>query len=117
MRKFATRTAAISAALLASALVTVSALAASAFEGTWKVSDTDGKSFEIMIAGDGTAKADRAGEGMKGTWKDDGSAAVITWDTGWTTKITKDGDKFKKTAFKKGDMEKPANSSPAEKVK
>ena len=54
---------------------------------------------------------------MTGTWKEEGSAAVITWDTGWTTKISKDGDKFTKTAFKKGEAGKPANSSAAEKVK
>lgn len=114
IRKLGFFAAAFAATMLST---TVAAFAASPFEGTWKVSDTDGKSFEIMIAADGTAKADRAGEGMKGTWKDDGASAVITWDTGWTTKIMKDGDKFKKTAFKKGEMEKPVNSSPAEKIK
>ncbi len=33
---------------------------------------------------------------MNGTWKEDGNAAVITWDTGWTTKITKEGNQYKK---------------------
>ena len=93
--------------------------AASEFEGTWSVVDTDGKPFEITLATDGSAKADRAGEGMTGTWKEDGTAATITWDTGWTTKISADGNTYTKTAFKKGESTegKPTNSSPAKKVK
>ena len=89
------------------------------FEGTWKVADTAGKAFEITLASDGSAKANRADEGMTGTWKEEGSAAVITWNDGWTTKISKDGEKYTKTAFKKGEpMDgKPANSSAAEKAK
>ena len=27
---------------------------------------------------------------------------MISWASGWTTKIAKEGDKFVKTAFKKG---------------
>jgi hypothetical protein len=47
-------------------------------------------------------------------WKEEGSAAVITWDSGWVTKITKDGDKYTKTAEKDG---KPVGSpADAEKV-
>ena len=101
------------------AMTAVASLAASQFEGTWKVADTAGKAFEITLGGDGSAKANRDAEGMTGTWKEEGSAAVITWDTGWTTKISKDGDKYTKTAFKKGEpMDgKPANSSAAEKAK
>ena len=101
------------------AMTAATSLAASQFEGTWKVADTDGKGFEITLTSDGSATASRAGEGMKGTWKEEGSAAVITWETGWTTKISKDGDKYTKTAFKKGEpMDgKPANSSAAEKAK
>ena len=108
----------LTTAVLVAGAMTVAALAAGQFEGTWKVADTSGKAFEITLAGDGSAKADREDEGMTGTWKEEGSAAVITWDTGWTTKISKDGDKYTKTAFKKGEATgKPANSSAAEKVK
>ncbi len=94
-------------------------MAADPFEGTWKVADSGGKAFEITLGADGSAKANRSGEGMVGTWKSDGSAAVITWDTGWTTKIAKSGDKYTKSAFKKGEAmdSKPANTSNAEKVK
>jgi len=95
------------------------ARAADPFEGTWKVSDTAGKPFEIVLAAGGAATANREGEGMTGTWKSDGSAAVITWNTGWTTKIAKSGEKYMKSAFKKGASTdgEPANTSPAEKVK
>ena len=47
-------------------------------------------------------------------WKEEGNAAVITWDSGWVTKITKEGDSYKKTALKDG---KPVGSaSDVEKV-
>lgn len=88
------------------------------FVGTWKVSDTSGQAFQIVLAEDGSATADRADEGMSGTWKEQGGAAVISWKSGWTTKIMKDGDDYKKVAFEKGDAEgEPTNSSDAEKVK
>jgi hypothetical protein len=117
MQRFGKFTTAILVAA-ALALTGVASFAASQFVGTWKVADTVGKAFEITLGTDGSAKADR-GEGMTGTWKEEGAAAVITWDTGWTTKISKDGDKYTKAAFKKGEPSdgKPANSSAAEKVK
>ena len=97
---------------------TLTSFAASQFEGKWKVTDTAGQPFEITLTNDGKAKADR-GEGMTGTWKEDGGAAVISWNTRWTTKISPNGGKFTKSAFKKGDSSdsKPANTSAAEKVK
>src|SRR5246500_3591178 len=93
-------------------------LAASDFEGVWKVKDTAGKQFELPLAGGGAAKATR-GEGMTGSWKEEGNAAVITWNTGWTTKITKNGNRYEKAAYRKGEplTGKPANSSDAEKIK
>jgi hypothetical protein len=110
-------TSAVMAAVFAVGM-TVACFAASEFEGVWKVMDTAGKPFEITLAADGTAKASR-GEGMVGTWKQGDKAAVITWKTGWTTKITKDGDNYKKTAYGKGQPPDgpPANSSAAEKIK
>jgi hypothetical protein len=108
----------IMAAVFAISMMVVACFAASQFEGAWKVTDTAGKPFEITLSGDGTAKASR-GERMVGTWKDEGNAAVITWKTAWTTKITKDGDHYKKAAFGKGQPldGPPANTSDAEKVK
>ena len=94
------------------------ALAESAFEGVWKVKDTAGHPFEITLSSGGAAKAKR-GEGMTGTWKEEGNSAVITWNTGWTTKITKEGNRYIKAAYGKGQSltATPANTSDAEKAK
>ena len=100
------------------AVTSFAALAASAFEGVWKVKDTAGHPFEITLSSGGAAKATR-GEGMTGTWKEEGNAAVITWKTGWTTKITNEGGQYKKTAYRKGQAldAPPDNSSDAERAK
>jgi hypothetical protein len=100
------------------AMSPVASLAASGFEGVWKVKDTGGKPFEITLAENGVAKASR-GEGLSGTCKEQDRSAVITWDTGWITKIAKEGDRFTKTAYRKGQPldSTPANSSDAEKMK
>lgn len=110
--------ASVVAAFLVVAMTSVSGFAASDFEGVWKVKDTQGKAFKIKLAADGKAKAKREGEGMTGTWKDEDGAAVISWESGWTTKIMKDGDKYKKIAFEKGAPldGTPTNSSAAKKV-
>lgn len=99
-------------------MASVAGFAASALEGTWKVKDTAGKPFEITLSGGGAAKATR-GEGMTGTWKEEGNAAVITWDSGWTTKITKEGNQYKKAAYRKGEAldGPPTNTSDAERAK
>lgn len=110
---------AVAAALvLVGAIAATPAFAASEFEGVWKVTDTAGQPFEITLSEGGAAKATR-GEGMTGTWREDGGAAVITWNTGWTTKIWKEGGAYRKAAFAKGKPTDgaPANSSGAEKVK
>ena len=54
---------------------------------------------------------------MTGSWEEQGGAAVIKWNTGWTTKIMKEGDKYKKTAYDEGKSLNgaPTNSSEAEK--
>ena len=102
----------------ASALMISGSLGASAFEGVWKVKDAAGKPFEITLSADGAAKATR-GEGMTGAWKEEGNAAVITWSTGWTTKISKENGHYKKTAYPKGQSldAAPVDSSDAERVK
>jgi hypothetical protein len=106
--------ASLAVTLFAVAVTIGSAMAASEFEGTWKVLDSQGKPFQIVLSADGTAKGDRSGEGLNGTWKADGDSAVITWDTEWTTTITKEGAGYKKTATKKG--EAAGAASDAEKV-
>lgn len=89
------------AAGFALVLTAFAALAASEFEGTWAVNNTKGEPFEITLAADGTAKSTLP-EADMGTWKEEGGVAVISWKSGWTTKIAKEGDKFVKTAFEKG---------------
>jgi hypothetical protein len=119
MQKIGKFTTTILATAAAIAMTAVASFAGSAFEGAWNVADTAGNAFEITLANDGTAKANRANEPMTGTWKVEGSIAVITWNTGWTTKISKAGDTYTKTAFKEGEPldGKPTNSSAAEKAK
>ena len=106
----------MAAAVLALAMTTVAAIAASEFEGVWKVKDSSGKPFEITLSADGTATATR-GKGMQGKWKEEGGAAVITWTTGWLTKITKEGSGYKKAAYKKDLSAAPTNISDAVKAK
>jgi len=100
------------AALVISAATAFAALAGSAFEGTWSVKDKDGKPFDITLGADGKATSTHPKD-MTGTWSEDGGAAVIKWNSGWTTKIVKDGDHFKKEAFKADGS--PASTSDAEK--
>ena len=106
------------ATVFAIAMPAFFSLAASDFEGVWKVKDTAGQPFEITLSSGGAAKASR-GEGMVGTWKEEGNTAVITWNTGWTTKIAKEGDQYKKTAYGKGQPldGPPTNSTDAQRVK
>ena len=54
----------------------------------------------LFYSADGIATADRSGKAMNGTWKEEDDAAVISWTTGWKTKIIKQGDHYKKTAYK-----------------
>ena len=114
-------TKAVTAAVMAAyffGVASFAALAASPFEGEWQVKDTAGQPFEITLSSGGAAKATR-GEGMTGTWKEEGNSAVITWNTGWTTKITKEGNRYIKTTYGKGQSltGTPANTSDAEKTK
>jgi hypothetical protein len=108
---------ALMAASLIGAAIFGGAPAASSFEGVWRVKDTAGHPFEITLSSGGAAKATR-GEGMTGTWKEQDDSAVITWSTGWTTKITKQGDQYVKAAYRKGQSltATPANTSDAEKA-
>lgn len=112
--RFLTRLTGAFAALAFAVALSASAFAAEGFVGKYKTTDTEGKPFTIWLSDDGKAKGDRADEGLAGMWKEEGNAAVITWDSGWVTKITKDGSSYKKTAEKDG---KPAGSgADAEKV-
>jgi hypothetical protein len=99
-------------------LVSTAASLAGDFDGKWNVKDTAGKPYEITLSGDGKATGTQE-PGQTGTWQEVGESAVITWNTGWTTVLAKEGDKYTKSAFGKGkplDGE-PDNTGPAEKAK
>lgn len=90
---------------------------AKGFVGMYKTEDTKGNDMEITLMEDGNASGKRADEELSGTWKEDGDAAVITWGDGWTTKLAKDGDEYKKSTWE-GAMEgDPTDTTDAEKVK
>lgn len=113
MKRLQTMTAAIAALVLSAG-----ASLAGDFDGKWRVTDTSGKPYEITLSADGKATGTQK-EGQSGTWQEVGDSAVITWETGWTTVIAKDGDKYTKSAFGKDkplDGE-PDNTGPAEKAK
>ncbi len=116
MLRNAMRAAVIAACFIG--MTSLATLAASAFEGVWKVKSTAGQPFEITLSSDGTAKASLRSD-MVGTWKEEGQTAVISWKTGWTTKITKEGNEYKKTTYRKGQSASgtPASTSEAEKVR
>jgi hypothetical protein len=111
-------TTAVLAAVFAIAMTSFVSLAASDFVGKWSVKDAAGQPFEITLSADGSAKGSLV-EGMVGTWKEEGKTAVITWNTGWTTKIAAEADHYKKTAYRKGQPldGPPDSSSDAQKVK
>ena len=89
----------------------------SQYAGTWKTMDTGGGDFDITLAADGNATGNRPGETLTGSWNEDGGAAVIKWDSGWTTKIAKEGDAYKKTGYEKDASAAPSSTSDAVKVK
>jgi hypothetical protein len=119
MRKTVKSMTAALASAFALTLVSASSFAASPFEGVWKSADTSGTEFEITLSADGKATGARGEEGLSGMWKDVDGTAVITWTSGWTTKISKEGSAYKKSGYAPGQaLDGPAtNSSAAEKVK
>jgi hypothetical protein len=92
----------VAAAALAFAIGLSAAIAASGFVGKFKTTDTEGKPFTIWLSEDGKAKGDRADEGLAGMWKEEGGAAVITWESGWVTKLTTDGEAYSKSTEQDG---------------
>jgi len=103
---------ALLAALVVSVITAAAAFAASEFEGVWMVKGKDDQPFEITLSAGGKATSTHAKQ-MTGTWTEDGGAAVIKWDSGWTTKIVKQGDHYVKQAFQKDG--RPGSTSDAQK--
>jgi hypothetical protein len=90
---------ALLAALIMSVMTAVTVFAASEFEGVWSVKGNDDKPFDITLSADGKASATHP-KAMTGSWTEEGGTAIIKWDTGWTTKIVKEGDHYVKQGFK-----------------
>jgi hypothetical protein len=91
----------------------------SEFAATWEIRDTTGDPFVITLFGSGTAEGNRAEEGLSGMWTvegpEDRPTAVISWESGWTTKITRTGTGYVKTAYD-ATAATPANTSEAVKI-
>ncbi|MEM7191823.1 MAG: hypothetical protein AAF405_02965 [Pseudomonadota bacterium] len=86
----------------------------SSFVGNYTTKDTKGNDMAITLADEGAATGTLEGKTLTGSWKVEGDTVTITWTDGWTTKLTKDGDGFNKTAFKGGKEE--GSMVPAEKA-
>ncbi len=102
---------ALSALLAMSIMTAFTAFAASEFEGTWTVQGRKEK-FDITLNADGKATSTHP-KNMSGTWTEDGGTATIKWDTGWITKIAKEGDHYTKQSVTADG--KAGTASPAEK--
>jgi hypothetical protein len=87
------------AATLAVALSIGTAQAATDFTGTWITTDTMGHPMQIDLYANGNARLVRAGERVTGKWAAGDKYALISWRSGWSTKIVKRIGKFKKFAY------------------
>jgi hypothetical protein len=87
------------------------------YEGSWLLYDTHGGGFEATLSKDGSASGTHDDSMKRGTWKEVDGAVVISWKTGWTTRIAKQGDKYVKTSFKPGTTitDTPTDTSEAKK--
>ena len=108
--------AAIARMTLVLVLLAGAAQAGSEFVGTWKLEDTKGEPFQITLSEGGQAKGRHIDKEMKGSWTETDGTALITWATGWYTKIEKDGDGYKKSAYKGSLDTPPISTSPAVKA-
>src|ERR1051325_101791 len=90
-------------------------VAAGEYEGSWIFDDSQGDPFEANLHRDGIASGTHGTGTKQGTWKEENGAAVIHWNTGWTTRIEKKDGKYAKEAFKPGTSltDAPTNTSEA----
>lgn len=99
------------------AVLTSTASFAGEWAGKYMTEDTKGNAFAITLSDDGAATGSKEGHTLTGKWTEEDDAAVIKWTTGWTTKISKDGDGYKKTAFRPGaSMDDGSTATGVEKV-
>jgi hypothetical protein len=102
---------ALLAALVVSLVTAATAFAASEFEGVWTVKGMKDQTFDITLSADGKATS-TIPKSLTGTWTEEGGAAVVKWDSGWITKIKKDGDKYvKETVKPDGSPGKPSEAT------
>jgi hypothetical protein len=111
------RTAATLAALTIAVGLSGAAQAAVDFTGKYLTTDTGGKPMQIVLAPNGHAWGHRPGEYMKGAWAAGNRYAVISWKGGWSTKLVKRGNHFKKFAYAPGQAPKGKPASKAYAVK
>jgi hypothetical protein len=99
-------------------VATASASFADDWTGKYVTEDTKGNPMSITLADDGKVRGEKLGHVLTGKWTNEDGAAVIKWDTGWTTMLAKDGDRYKKTAYRVGtSMEDgPTHTGSAEKI-
>jgi len=99
-------------------LVLAQASLAGEYDGRWELKDSWGKPFEVTLRPDGTADGTHNDAMKHGNWAEADGAAVIHWDTGWTTRIAHDGKAYVKTAYKPGTTpaDKPTNRSDARRI-
>jgi hypothetical protein len=116
MRSVENAVAALARMALVLLLVAGTAQAASEFVGTWKLTDTKGEPFQITLSEGGQARGRHIDKEMKGSWTEEEGTATITWATGWYTKISKDGNGYKKSAYKGSLDSSPISTSAAVKV-
>jgi hypothetical protein len=103
-------------AILAVALSAGASFAASDYVGKYKTEDTQGKPMQITLSEDGTATGQRGDESLAGKWKEnEKGAAVIRWEDGWVTKLSKKGEGYTKLGFEKGKRDE-AKKAKAEKT-
>lgn len=108
--------AAVAGAALVFVMASIAAYAGSDYVGVWKLEDTKGEPLQITLSEGGQAKGRLVDKEMKGSWKEIDDGVLITWGTGWFTKISKDGEGYKKSAYKGSIDSPPVNTSKAEKV-
>lgn len=84
------------------AVLTIGASFAGDWAGKYMTEDTKGNAMSITLADGGKATGEKLGHILTGKWTNVDGAAVIKWDTGWTTKLAKDGDRHEKTAYRAG---------------
>ena len=105
---------------IAAALVVMSFAghAADGLLGTWRVSDSQGTPFEITLLADGKATSTLHPD-QTDTWTEQGSAAVITWSTGWISRTGKADDHYMHAAYRRGQSPNtpPNHASDAEKMR